>query len=1324
MNLLYGLRSDGILQMMNVKEAECPEAAAEDRGLKLNVNSTLPPLHFHLYISSTSEESSGNPELPSQSLTDHDDVANIHVNDDNHQDDDGEQSEVKEDLPIDSKDCYSNNSDASKEANERLDIQHTSAFHAELASPNPADRNSESSGRKSKESPLSHSQVLRKKETSKTQNKENCTILVQTCPVCGASIDTKMQLSRHRARHKKEICMKVQVIRKGKENHQEEMSLSEWIQMKNNEDDSLSLSEELPSVCGPDGQTQEREDVADGTATQCEDEPGIGSSSESTSLNDSGNIVQCSEMELKGRDDVADRTATQREDEPGTGSSSESTSLNDSGNIVQCSEMELKGRDDVADGTATQREDEPGTGSSSESTSLNDSGNIVQCSEMELKGRDDVADGTATQREDEPGTGSSSESTSLNDSGNIVQCSAMELKGRDDVADGTATQREDEPGIGSNSESTSLNDSGNIVQCSEMELKGRDDVADGTATQREDEPGTGSNSESTSLNDSGNIVQCSAMELKGRDDVADGTATQREDEPGIGSNSESTSLNDSGNIVQHSKMESQNASSSDVTQVNIELEKNFRVAGDYFKCQLCQRLFPSYLRVREHYKIHEKRERGKPLQHAQKDKQCHQCGKMFVRVVDLVNHERYHKYAPKASETQEPVGKCTEEENLNDHYSIALKDEANDYWFQCRSCPFMVKHTNTIFRHWKAFHLDNAPFPYKMILREKLQKPKLVEGDEVEGDQAVNVPQNKSEVKSDIIEDESTYSEDSPTVKLPVQRKALLLRCNPKMATGVCKLCGFKSSMHGIRNHMRHHHSKYIYSCSICGQGFGILYTLRKHYWRHFDENGIRKPLNWRVGYSYKKDAPRFQCNHCQRKFHRKCDLQHHVKLGNNCMKKLKELGISFEPEFKDGYFVCPECGHKNKQRHHLLLHFIRRHARRPFKCDKCDKAFAVQDDLNKHMSCHVETKSFKCSICEKTFAIGRYLKAHLRRHVQTKRHFCHICGKGFLEKIRMREHVETHTREEDRVKPYHCSYCEKSFVNKQYLKDHENIHTGRYPYKCEKCDKTFQLRASCKRHMQYHSTQLDHVCMEPGCKKAFRFRSNLVAHQIIHTGLSKHTCNVCKKVYTTDKTLKRHRCKGLQIGQLSSAEPQPADQPAVGGGEVVEDSVEGAVYMCSECKVMSQSWDAIEQHMLTHVNPGTNDTAVEAVIDKDDQAVLQIDKDVELPGIDVAMVTEDGVTTYIVDAKSLGMVVGMSEQLSLETLLKEDHNQSDAHTHNMLQIQLNTDDASTIAQTPHTQGQTVQILECPEVLTSPSTADINLDSFCADSLTDKIVYE
>lgn len=116
---------------------------------------------------------------------------------------------------------------------------------------------------------------------------------------------------------------------------------------------------------------------------------------------------------------------------------------------------------------------------------------------------------------------------------------------------------------------------------------------------------------------------------------------------------------------------------------------------------------------------------------------------------------------------------------------------------------------------------------------------------------------------------------------------------------------------------------------------------------------------------------------------------------------------------------------------------------------------------------------------------VGKFLGPQ-GSHVGGKSHLCCACGKHVGQGSCFTVHRVAHTGEKT---PFKCGHCGRS----SHLVCQQRIHTGeKKPYKCSDCG------------------------------KGFSDRSNLTAHQKVHTGDKPYTCAECWKSFNQSSSLPR----------------------------------------------------------------------------------------------------------------------------------------------------------------------------------------------------------
>ncbi|XP_028909549.1 zinc finger protein 397 [Ornithorhynchus anatinus] len=124
--------------------------------------------------------------------------------------------------------------------------------------------------------------------------------------------------------------------------------------------------------------------------------------------------------------------------------------------------------------------------------------------------------------------------------------------------------------------------------------------------------------------------------------------------------------------------------------------------------------------------------------------------------------------------------------------------------------------------------------------------------------------------------------------------------------------------------------------------------------------------------------------------------------------------------------------------------------------------------------------------------------------------------GGGDFKKVR-----EAQKRPAAEKRSYECNECGKAFKWSSNLRAHERIHTGENLRRCDDCGKAFSARSTLIIHQRIHTGEKPYQCSE--CGKAFSQHSSLIYHERVHTGEKPYKCNECGKIFKISSNLRAH---------------------------------------------------------------------------------------------------------------------------------------------------------------------------------------------------------
>ncbi|XP_050360052.1 zinc finger protein 91-like [Nymphalis io] len=199
------------------------------------------------------------------------------------------------------------------------------------------------------------------------------------------------------------------------------------------------------------------------------------------------------------------------------------------------------------------------------------------------------------------------------------------------------------------------------------------------------------------------------------------------------------------------------------------------------------------------------------------------------------------------------------------------------------------------------------------------------------------------------------------------------------------------------------------------------------------------------------------------------------------------------------------------------------------YVCDYCARSFTRKYNLQTHIeNCHLNSSCY-CDICNQRFGSPAGLQLHLSRgHNRFGQGLpeCDICGRIFTRKQNITSHMITVHLQGGR-QDIRCKICNKTFTTDRNLKRHVNqLHNPDIEYPtCDNCHKVFKGKHSLIAHIQSaHSSVFKGLIKCNLCGKVYTNNRNLKRHvEMNHGERGEYKCDICPKVYTSNQSLRRH---------------------------------------------------------------------------------------------------------------------------------------------------------------------------------------------------------
>ncbi|XP_053554111.1 zinc finger protein 142 isoform X2 [Bombina bombina] len=332
----------------------------------------------------------------------------------------------------------------------------------------------------------------------------------------------------------------------------------------------------------------------------------------------------------------------------------------------------------------------------------------------------------------------------------------------------------------------------------------------------------------------------------------------------------------------------------------------------------------------------------------------------------------------------------------------------------------------------------------------------------------------------------------------------------------------------------------------------------------------------------YKLEQGKFHCLFCSFSCSRECTISNHVKEGCRGLKTI----------------LCALCSTVLTSKAALRKHQQEQHGEL-FTSDKCSESSVDEESQNTEEDedrnrDEVETtcKSnnvtssgcrLSCSTCPFTCSQDRAMRTHKKKGCLRPGELqCSLCSFRCMTTVTLKHHQDLHKKysrnrvhlqckqcdftckqprcmkqhvriRHEGVKPHRCRYCEFSTTRRYRLDAHESLHTGVGRISCNSCTRTFGTNSKLRLHqLRVHEKKPSHFC---GLCDYSGYSQNDIARHMgsCHSGELSFPCSVCQASFSSEAALKQHSLRKHQ---------------------------EKATHECSQCQFSCHSLSTLKCHL------------------------------------------------------------------------------------------------------------------------------------------------
>ncbi|CAJ1078731.1 zinc finger protein 142 [Xyrichtys novacula] len=197
-----------------------------------------------------------------------------------------------------------------------------------------------------------------------------------------------------------------------------------------------------------------------------------------------------------------------------------------------------------------------------------------------------------------------------------------------------------------------------------------------------------------------------------------------------------------------------------------------------------------------------------------------------------------------------------------------------------------------------------------------------------------------------------------------------------------------------------------------------------------------------------------------------------------------------------------------------------------------------------------------------------------------SKRLQCQQCTFTCKQERCMKQHVALKHKG---ARPHSCRFCPFSTTRRYRLDEHESLHTGIGRHTCDICDKTFGTVSKLRQHKtRTHDKKPSHFCSL--CDFSSYTLDDVRRHNLrCHTGELRHSCTQCDAQFSSDIALRNHCKRAHKLQACFSCKQCDYTCSSEAALKSHQDSKHPQV-RCTTCQEVFETKESLEIHQKTHL--------------------------------------------------------------------------------------------------------------------------------------------